>query len=174
MVRRLFLWLLQAVQLGEAAFPNPVNKIDNRIIFLNTLAVEVLSYRTRQVYFCLTALVFFPRHGWGVQADAARLGQDPGAVVACVGGGGLEIVFATVAVEDIAIKGGPLDLEKMRRTSQKSVCYRARIWRVKGGVRFREKNGLTLGFGTGAVVATSAAGVGKLAAFCTSLRFEPV
>lgn len=116
----------------------------------------------------LTSRFFFPCDCRRKEPDAPRLCQDPGAVVARVGGGCGEVVFAAVPVQEVSVERSPLNLEAIavrKRTASST----------KGGfVVCCAQGKLTVGFDAGALLAASATGSGRLAALVTSLRLEPV
>lgn len=87
-----------------------MHEIHDGIVFLDSLAAEVLAHRVCQLALCLAPEGLLSRECWGVQANAARLGQNPGAVVACVGGRGRKVVFAAVSMEKVTVESGPLNL----------------------------------------------------------------
>lgn len=87
-----------------------MHEIHDSIVLLHSLAAEVFPHRVCQLTLSLAPEGLLPCECWGVEANAAGLGQDPGAVVACVGGRGCEVVFAAVSVKKVAVESGPLDL----------------------------------------------------------------
>lgn len=87
-----------------------MHEIHDGIILLHSLAAEMLPHRICQLTLCLSPEGLLSCQCWGLEADAARLGQDPRAVVACIGGRGHEVVFAAVSMQKVTVESGPLDL----------------------------------------------------------------
>lgn len=100
----------QDARFCQPASPDAVHEIHDGIVLLDSLAAEVLPHRVCQLALGLAPEGLLSCQCRGVEADAARFRQDPGAVVACVGGRGREVVLAAVPMEKVTVEGGPLDL----------------------------------------------------------------
>jgi hypothetical protein len=50
-------------------------EINDGIIFLDSDAIEMLANSPRQLFLALPLVLFATRHGWGMQANASRLGK---------------------------------------------------------------------------------------------------
>lgn len=89
-------------------------EVDDHIVLLDANTVEVFSHRQRKVIFALSASLSATNHRGGVDADTARLSEDPLVVRVGEGGRSVQAVLATVGVKDGALEGSPLELgEKM-------------------------------------------------------------
>lgn len=90
--------------------PRLVEEVDNDVVLLHAQAVEVPPHRVAQLIFGLPPELLGPCDCGRVEADAPRLGEDPFVVLADEGGRRLEAVGSAVTVEDVPLKGGPLQL----------------------------------------------------------------
>jgi hypothetical protein len=87
-----------------------VEEVDNDVVLYHAQAIEVLAYHVGQPVLALPAELFASCDCWGVEANASRLGEDPFVVVADEGGRRLEAVGSAVGMQDVPVKGGPLQL----------------------------------------------------------------
>lgn len=71
---------LHAAWAMSLAVAELVQKIDDGVILLHAHSVEVLSHHRSQLMLVLSRSLVFVDHGWGVEADATRLREDPAMV----------------------------------------------------------------------------------------------
>jgi hypothetical protein len=61
----------------DAAASNFVQEVDNNIVLLNPETVEMLPYGICELVLALSSQFLASGNGWGVEADAPRLGENP-------------------------------------------------------------------------------------------------
>lgn len=92
--------------------PELVYEVHDHVVLLDADAVEVFPHSERKVVFALSASLSAAHHRGGVDADTARLCQDPLVVGVGEGRRCVQAVLATVGVEDGTFEGSPLKLEE--------------------------------------------------------------
>lgn len=94
-------------------------QVDNDVVLLDADSVEVLPDRERELLLRLTLLSPPTGHRGRLETDAPGLREDEVVVGLGEGGGCVEVIFAAVGVEELAVEGGPLDLDgdTMRQSS---------------------------------------------------------
>lgn len=88
-----------------------VYQVDDNVVLLDADAVEVLPDRERELLLRLPLLPLPTGHRGRLEADAPRPLEDEVVVGLGEGGGRVEVIFAAVGVEKLAVEGGPLNLE---------------------------------------------------------------
>lgn len=86
-------------------------QVDNNVVLLDADAVEMLPDRECELFLRLALLPLPTGHRGRLEADAPRTLEDEVVVGLGERGRCVEVIFAAVGVEELAVEGGPLDLD---------------------------------------------------------------
>ena len=101
--------------LCDSLGPDLVEELDDHVVLLYAHPVKVFSHDVGQLVLGLPPEISAPCDGRRVEANAARLREDPLVVVAEEGCRRLEAECAAVSVEDVSFEGGPLQLSGAKK-----------------------------------------------------------
>ena len=87
-------------------------QVDNDVVLVNTNAIEVFPHSLRELLLRLPLLTLSTRHSGRLETDASSPLENEVVVGLGEGRGSVEVIFAAVGMEGLAVDGVPLDLDE--------------------------------------------------------------